>query len=92
MTQLKPFDDLFAAPPGEVPDGYKELFQTQSATEQDWAGVVDSWPSVLIGVRVFENYLKDVPKCRTATAAGHSLLAANGLDAGENWGILKREK
>lgn len=66
-----------------------DLFTTESATEQDWAGVVESWPSVSgEAIRVYQRYPDEIPKCRTATASGHSLLASNGLEG--NYAIVKR--
>ena len=97
MTPLKPFDDLYAVPPGQVPEGYKELFTTESATEQDWAGVVEDiadWSDNI--PKLFYNYnacgrdFRDIIESafKTATASGHSLLAANGLEG--NYAIVKR--
>lgn len=117
MTQLKPFDDLYAVPILKgaknvtliqshsyfysprlehsiggvdlLEGNWEFLFTTESATEQDWAGVVESWPSVSgEAIRVYQRYPDEIPKCRTATASGHSLLAANGLEG--NYAIVKQ--
>lgn len=129
MTQLKPFDDLFAVPipkgakitevkqvkqsacliietaPKEISiqpikGNWQHLFTTESATEQDWAGVVEDiadWSDNI--PKLFYNYnacgrdFRDIIESafKTATASGHSLLAANGLDAGENYSIIKKK-
>lgn len=75
MTQLKPFDDLFAA---------------QTATEQDWAGVL---PFVNKVVRGYPDYTSNRWELfNKAEPSGHSLLTANGLNAGKNWAVLTVKK
>ena len=129
MTQLKPFDDLYAVP---IPKGaknvtliqshsyfysprlehsmggadlptygkWKPLFTTESATEQDWAGVVGVLKEQVLsithiigyerynGEKIFRNgYISNYP-FKKPSQSGHSLLAANGLEG--NYAIVKK--
>lgn len=93
MTQLKPFDDLYAVPPGQVPEGYKELFTTESATEQDWAGVIPGKYDDILAMTGEEavwypDYENPILSINMALESGLSLLAANGLEG--NYAIVKR--
>lgn len=79
-----------------LPDGNWQFhFTTQTATEQDWAGVVEKeTDEIMIEIfgDLFMNYETEVKILNTATESGHSLLAANGLEVGRNYAILTIKK
>jgi len=103
MTQLKPLH-LWVV---ELPEGVKNVskgglylpvdkdwifhFTTQTATEQDWAGVVPVQNDDYTGVWYFDFITKEYTHQRAATA-GHSLLTANGLPVEKNYAILGLKK
>jgi hypothetical protein len=98
MTQLKPLNLLVV----ELPEGVKNVskgglylpvdkdwifhFTTQTATEQDWAGVVGVSENEFYSG--WTDYTGEISAFHSATESGHSLLAANGLPIERNYAIL----
>lgn len=97
-VKINSYNEMFYQRPGtypawkELPDGNWQFhFTTATATEQDWAGVVEKeTDEIMIEIfgDLFMNYETEVKILCTATESGHSLLAANGLEVGRNYAIL----
>jgi hypothetical protein len=60
------------------------------ASESDAGKVVEQWLSVSNdGTIIFDNYLKDIPKCRTALESLRSLFEREDM-TGEGWCLMEK--
>jgi len=108
-VKINEYNDLWFDVPGktldwvELPEGkWKALFTTQTATEQDWAGVVEYYAdsdtegeppySVEHRWNAYKDYADGGFEFSTATESGHSLLTANGLPVEKDYAILTPKK
>lgn len=62
-----------------LPDDWDIIGRVSELTEEQWKGIVESWPSVSgDGTMVYQRYPDEIPKCRTATESGLSLIESLG--------------
>ncbi len=103
-VKINEYNDLWFDVPGktldwvELPEGkWKALFTTQTATEQDWAGVVPGkFDQLLADAGEDSMWWPDFNnpglQINDATESGHSLLTANGLPVEKDYAILTPKK
>lgn len=72
-------------------DKHRILFLTRDATDSDWEKVVDE---LFLGDKPYawENYGFGLPKYKTATASGHSLLRSKGLNPDKNYCLIEKSE
>jgi len=103
-VKINEYNDLWFDVPGktldwvELPEGkWKALFTTQTATEQDWAGVVPGKFDQLLAdagedSMWWPHFNNPGLQINDATESGHSLLTANGLPVEKDYAILTPKK
>ena len=74
----------------DLPPGtWQIIFLTRDATNSDWEKVVDE---LFLGDKpcAWENYGFGLPKYKTATESGHSLLRSKGLNPDKNYCLIEK--